>query len=86
MKTMDYNKETKSNIETAGLLRLMNLIEQNSNIYDTIHTVPIEDLLTRPTVLELNAIDNDEQKALIIALVLASACIHIKTIRPVTGN
>lgn len=78
MKTMDYNKETKSNIETAGLLRLMNLIEQNSNIYDTIHTIPIEDLLTRPTVLELNAIDNDEQKALIIALVLASACIHIK--------
>ena len=78
MNSMNYNKETKSNIETAGLLRLMNLIEQNSNIYDTINTVPIEDLLSKPTVLELNSIDNDEQKSLIMALILSSACVHIK--------
>ena len=78
MNAMNYNKETKSNIETAGLLRLMNLIEQNSNIYDTINTVPIEDLLSKPTVLELNSIDNDEQKSLIMALILSSACVHIK--------
>lgn len=78
MNSMNYNKETKSNIETAGLLRLMNLIEQNSNIYDTINTVPIENLLSKPTVLELNSIDNDEQKSLIMALILSSACVHIK--------
>jgi len=78
MNSMNYNKETKSNIETAGLLRLMNLIEQNSNIYDTVNTVPIEDLLSKPTVLELNSIDNDEQKSLIMALILSSACVHIK--------
>ncbi len=78
MNSMNYNKENKSNIETAGLLRLMNLIEQNSNIYDTVNTVPIEDLLSRPTVLELNSIDNDEQKSLIMALILSSACVHIK--------
>lgn len=78
MTSMNYNRETKSNIETAGLLRLMNLIEQNSNIYDTVNTVPIEDLLSKPTVLELNAIDNDEQKSLIMALILSSACVHIK--------
>lgn len=78
MDSMNYNKETKSNIETAGLLRLMNLIEQNSNIYDTVNSVPIEDLLSKPTVLELNAIDNDEQKSLIMALILSSACVHIK--------
>lgn len=78
MKTMHYNKETQSNIETAGLLRLMNLIEQNSNIYDTINTVPIEDLLSKPTVLELNSIENDEQKALIMALLLSSICVYTK--------
>lgn len=78
MNSMNYNKDTKSNIETAGLLRLMNLIEQNSNIYDTVNTVPIEDLLSKPTVLELNSIDNDEQKSLIMALILSSACVHIK--------
>ena len=78
MKTMNYNKETQSNIETAGLLRLMNLIEQNSNIYDTVNTVPIEDLLCKSTVLELNAIENDEQKALIMALLLSSICVFTK--------
>lgn len=78
MNSMNYNKDTKSNIETAGLLRLMNLIEQNSNIYDTVNTIPVEDLLSKPTVLELNSIDNDEQKSLVMALILSSACVHIK--------
>lgn len=74
----DYSKDVKNNIETGGVLRLLNLIEQNSNIYDTINTVPIEDILTKPTVLELNAIDNAEQKSLIIALLLISVCVYTK--------
>lgn len=78
MKTMEYNKDVRSNLETAGLLRLMNLIEQNSNIYNNINTVSIEDLLSKPTVLELNAIDNQEQKALIMALLLSSICVYTK--------
>lgn len=73
-----YVGEVKSNIESAGLLRLMNLIEQNSNIYDTINTVPIEDLLGKPTILELNSIENAEQKSLIIALLLINVCTYTK--------
>ena len=73
-----YSKEVRGNIESAGLLRLTNLIEQNSNIYDNINTVPIEDLLNAPTVLELNSIDNAEQKSLIIALLLINICIYTK--------
>ena len=73
-----YSREVKGNLESGGLLRLMNLIEQNSNIYDTIHTVPLEDILSKPTVLELNAIDNLEQKALIMALLLINICIYTK--------
>lgn len=78
MKNTNYSKEVKGNIESAGLLRLSNLIEQNSNIYDTINTVPIEDLLTAPTVLELNSIDNAEQKSLIMALLLINICVYTK--------
>lgn len=78
MENTNYSKEVRGNIESAGLLRLTNLIEQNSNIYDTINTVPIEDLLTAPTVLELNSIDNAEQKSLIIALLLINICIYTK--------
>lgn len=74
----NYSREVKGNIESGGVFRLMNLIEQNSNIYDTINTVPIADLLHVPTVLELNAIDNAEQKALIIALLLINICLYTK--------
>lgn len=78
IKNTNYSNEVKGNIESAGLLRLENLIEQNSNIYDTINTVPIEDLLTAPTVLELNSIDNAEQKSLIMALLLINICLFTK--------
>lgn len=56
----------------------MNLLEQNASIYDTLHTIPLDDLLSKPTVLELNAIENQEQKALIMALLLISICTHTK--------
>jgi len=74
----DYSGEVKGNLQSAGVFRLMNLIEQNSNIFDTIHTVPIEDMLRKPTILELNAIDNTEQKALIMALLLISIGVYTK--------
>lgn len=75
---LNYRGETKANIESAGIVRLISLIEQNSNIYDTIHTIPIEDLLTHPTVLELNAINNKEQKSLIMAMMLILFCVYTK--------
>ena len=78
IKETNYSNEVRGNIESAGLLRLMNLIEQNSNIYDSIHTVPLEDILSKPTVLELNAIENAEQKSLIMALLLINICIYTK--------
>lgn len=75
---MDYKGEVKSNMESAGVVRLVSLIEQNSNIYDTIHSIPLDDLLCKPTVIELNAINNKEQKSLIMALLLIAICVHTK--------
>lgn len=78
IQNMDYKGEVKSNMESAGVVRLVSLIEQNSNIYDSIHTMPLDDLLTKPTVIELNAINNKEQKSLIMALLLIAICVHTK--------
>ena len=75
---MDYKGDVKSNMESAGVVRLVSLIEQNSNIYDTINTIPLEDLLKKPTVVELNAINNKEQKSLIMALLLIMICVYTK--------
>lgn len=74
----NYGKEVRGNLESGGILRLSNLIEQNRNIFDTLHAIPVEDLLSKPTVIELNAIDNPEQKSLIMALLLINVCAHIK--------
>lgn len=78
MQRMDYRGDVKSNMESAGVVRLVSLIEQNSNIYDTIHTIPLDDLLNKPTVIELNAINNKEQKSLIMALLLIMMCVYTK--------
>jgi|GEM_PF-735981 len=51
---------------------------QVCNIYDTVHTIPLEDLLSKPTVIELNAINNKEQKSLIMALLLIMMCVYTK--------
>lgn len=78
IQNMDYKGEVKSNMESAGVVRLVSLIEQNPNIYDTIHSIPLEDLLRKPTVIELNAINNKELKALIMALLLIQICVFTK--------
>lgn len=68
----NYSKDIKGNLQSGGVLRLSNLIQQNRYIFDTVNSVPVEDLLSRPTVIELNSIDNAEHKSLIIALLLIS--------------
>ena len=42
------------------------------NLFDNYFSIPIEDILQKPTVIELAAIENSDQKALIIALILIS--------------
>lgn len=73
-----YSAEVKGNLQSGGVLRLRNLIEQNANIYDTTQSVPLEDILAHPTVLELNAIDNEEQKSVLMALLLINICVYTK--------
>ncbi|MDZ4169616.1 MAG: hypothetical protein U1E26_08165 [Coriobacteriia bacterium] len=86
VRRLDYQGETKSNIESAGVVRLTSLIEQNPNIYDTINTLPIEDLLAKPTIIELNAIGDKEQKSLLMALLLVSLCAYTKSNATLDGK
>lgn len=55
-----------SNIGKAGYVRLKSLLK----LLGSYHTIPISDLLTKPTIIELAAIENEEQKSLMIALLL----------------
>lgn len=62
-----------SNIGKAGIVRLKSL----ERLFDNYHSIPVEDLLSRPTVIELAAIENGDQKALIVALLLLSILAYV---------
>ena len=67
-----YTGEAK-NIGRAGIVRLKSLV----NLFDNYFSIPIEDILQKPTIIELAAIENSEQKALIIALLLLSILSYV---------
>jgi len=67
-----YTGDAK-NIGRAGIVRLNGL----ANLFDNYFSVPIEDLLSKPTVIELAAIENSDQKALIISLLLLSILAYV---------
>jgi hypothetical protein len=61
------------NIGRAGVVRLKSLV----NLFDNHFSIPVEDILTRPTLIELSAIENSDQKALLIALLLLSVLAYV---------
>ena len=67
-----YTGDAK-NIGRAGIVRLKSLV----NLFDNYYSIPIEDMLTKPTIIELAAIENSDQKALIIALLLLSILVYV---------
>lgn len=73
-----YGRDTKSNLESGGMFRISYLLDQNPNIFDAISTMDVEDLLSKPTIIELNAIDDREEKALIIAILLLNISVYTK--------
>lgn len=66
-KSLGY-KDKAENIGVAGKVRLKSL----EYLFDSYNTIPIEDILTKPTIIELAAIENTNEKALIISLILLS--------------
>lgn len=69
-----YTGDAK-NIGRAGVVRLNSLV----NLFDNYFSIPVEDLLQKPTLIELAAIENADQKALIIALLLLSILAYVNS-------
>ena len=63
------------NIGRAGVVRLNSLV----NLFDNYFSIPIEDILQKPTIIELAAIENSDQKALIISLLLLSILAYVNS-------
>lgn len=69
-----YTGDAK-NIGRAGVVRLNSLV----NLFDNYFSIPIDDILQKPTIIELAAIENSDQKALIIALLLLSILAYVNS-------
>ena len=69
------------NIGTAGLVRLQSI----ARLFDNYNTIPIHDLLSKPTIIELSALENETDKSLIIALVLLNIMTFINANSEGTG-
>lgn len=72
--SIGYTGDAK-NIGRAGVVRLNSLV----NLFDNYYSIPIEDLLSKPTIIELAAIENSDQKALIISLLLLSILAYVNS-------
>ena len=81
-----YDPESKSNLLSGGSYRLQTLLNSDPALYDTDHTIPYEALLEKPTVIELDAIDNAEQKSLILMLLLTNLMLVIRQKQETDGK
>ena len=79
-----YAGEVRSNISAASRLRTESLLNGScGRTLDAASSYPIEDLLSRPVVLELAAVgDDDREQALVIAFLLNALTAYYKATRP----
>ncbi|WP_400203161.1 ATP-binding protein [Candidatus Methanomassiliicoccus intestinalis] len=64
-----------NNIGRAGEVRLKGM----SNLFDYYNSIPIEDILNKPTIIELAAVENPEEKSLFIALILLTILSYVNS-------
>jgi len=81
-----YDPESKANLESGGVFRLQALLNENPMLYDTDRSLPFDELLSRPTVIELDAIDNTEQKSLVMSLILINLMLVIRRSQACDGK
>ena len=81
-----YDPESKANLQSGGVYRFQSLLNSNSVLFDTDQPLPTNDLLNKPTLIELDAIDNVEQKTLILSLLLIQLKLVIRRDQAADGK
>lgn len=66
----NYDPESKQNLMSGGTLRFQSLLNANNYLFDTDKAISFEELLNGHSIIELDAIDNPEHKALVLSLIL----------------
>lgn len=81
-----YEAESRNNVENSGVVRLQKMLETNPVMFDTIRTPDYGRLLSAPTVIELDAISDPEQKSLVMAILIVNLMALIRKRTDYTGK
>lgn len=67
-----YSRRTQQDIKTAGLTRLKTLFNQDRDVFDTVSSIPVSQLLAGENLLQLNCLPTTESKQLFASMLLLS--------------
>lgn len=80
MNKLGYAAEQTQNIRAALLTRIKSLMTGGKGfLLNTVETIEMEELLAHPTVLELEAVADDDEKSLIIGFIAMNIYEHLKS-------
>lgn len=72
------DKEALESLESGGTMRLTKLLSNQPLLFDTSNGLDFEELLQHPTIIELDAIRDDQQRSLIMITVLVQTMLCIQ--------
>ena len=81
-----YDPESRNNVENSGVLRLQKLLNTNPVMFDTIQAPDYPKMLSEPTVIELDAVSDPEQKSMVMAILLVNLMVLIRKRTDFTGS
>ena len=81
-----YDPESRNNVENSGILRLQKLLNTNPVMFDTVQAPDYPKMLSEPTVIELDAISDPEQKSMVMAMIIVNLMALIRKRTDFTGG
>jgi len=70
--TNGYSEKTLNDMRTAGVTRLRALFDQNPDVFDSVHSVPVTELVKGENLLQLNCLTTMEAKQMFATILLIS--------------
>jgi len=84
---LGYDKEVSRNVRTALETRINSLrIGAKGLLLDTTTSIPIKSVLQKPTIMELEGIGDDDEKAFLMGLILIALYEHYRSQGPLAGE
>ncbi len=72
------DKETQNNLVSGGVIRLTQLTAEHPVLFDTVNALDFDEMFKHPTVIELDAVKNNQQRSLIMMTIMMQAMLCVQ--------